>query len=160
MAGALIERIPRPLRFGFVGGTCAALQLGILFGLVHLGLEQHAANILAFLVSTQVNFALSSIVTWHDRRATAATRSTVATRLASYNAMALATLLVNQAVFSLAATVAHYLVASALGIVTAAVINYLVSGRVIFARGRARRPVEAVQPTQGARAVAGPAGAQ
>jgi putative flippase GtrA len=136
VAGTLIERIPRPLRFGFVGGTCAALQLGILFVLVHLGLEQHAANILAFLLSTQGNFVLSSSITWHERRGIAPTRSTAAARLASYNAMALGTLLVNQAVFTLAVHATHYLVASALGIVVAALLNYLVSGAVIFRYSR------------------------
>src|SRR5213078_1846300 len=108
MAGTLVERIPRPMRFGFVGGTCAALQLGVLFGLVHLGLERHGANVLAFLLSTQVNFALSSIVTWRDRQPPVSGRATVAAQLASYNAMALVTLLVNQAVFGVAVAVAHY----------------------------------------------------
>src|SRR4051794_8042585 len=77
MTGTLVERIPRPIRFGFVGGTCAVLQLGLLFGLVHLGLERHAANVLAFLLSTQVNFALSSIVTWRDRQPPVSGRATV-----------------------------------------------------------------------------------
>ena len=132
MAGAVIERIPRPLRFGFVGGTCAALQLGILFGLVHLGLEQHAANVLAFLLSTQGNFVLSSSITWHERRGQARGHGGSGGRLASYNAMALGTLLINQAVFAVAVHATHYLVASALGIVVAALLNYLVSGALIF----------------------------
>ena len=61
--GRLLERVPRVVRFVAVGGVCAALQLLALSALGRLGVELHAANTVAFLLSTQANFALSSVVT-------------------------------------------------------------------------------------------------
>ena len=134
--GWLPVRLPRPVRFAGVGATCAALQLLGLALLVRLGVEDHGANALAFLLSTQVNFALSAAVTWRDRLDATGRPAAVARRLAGYNAMALGTLVVNQAVFALTLPAAHYLAASALGILAGMLINYTVSGRVIF------RPVQ------------------
>ena len=54
------------------------------------------------------------------------------------SAIALGCLVVNQAVFALALPFAHYLAASAAGILGGALINYTISGRVVFRRpGRA-----------------------
>ena len=103
---------------------------------MRLGVEQHGANALAFLLSTQVNFALSAAITWRDRLAAPGPPSAVARRLAGYNAMALGTLVVNQAVFALALPAVHYLAASALGILAGMLINYTVSGRVFFSAER------------------------
>ena len=131
-AARRLARLPRPVRFAAVGATCAALQLLGLALLVRLGVEQHVANALAFLLSTQVNFALSAAVTWRNRLAAGGSPTAVAWRLAGYNAMALGTLVVNQAVFALALPAVHYLAASALGILAGMLLNYTVSGRVIF----------------------------
>ena len=136
--GRLLERVPRVVRFVAVGGVCAALQLLALSALGRLGVELHAANTVAFLLPTQANFALSSVVTWRDRLGPAQRPASVGRRLASYNGMALGCLVVNQAVFALAVPFAHYLAASAAGILGGALINYTVSGRVVFPRpGRA-----------------------
>jgi putative flippase GtrA len=121
---------PGPLR-GSRRYLCRAELLGLAL-LVRLGVEQHVANALAFLFSTQVNFALSAALTWRDRLDTTGRPTAVARRLAGYNAMALGTLVANQAVFVLALPAAHYLAASALGILAGMLINYTVSGRVIF----------------------------
>jgi putative flippase GtrA len=131
--GRLLDRVPRFVRFGAVGGGCAVVQLLALALLVRLGVELHGANTLAFLLSTQVNFALSSVITWRDRRVGPGWR-VVGKRLAGYNALALGSLAINQLVFSLALFVAYFLVASALGILAGMVLTYVISGRILFRR--------------------------
>jgi len=64
-----VALLPRPIRFGGVGGGCAVLQLGFLAGLVQGGVDRHLANVVAFLVATQIHFYLSALVTWRDRDA-------------------------------------------------------------------------------------------
>jgi putative flippase GtrA len=129
--GRLITRLPRFVRFAGVGGGCAILQLLVLAFLVRRGVEPHGANAIAFLLSTQVNFALSSAITWRDRLA-APWRGAILRRLAGYNALALCSLAVNGAVFALALPAAPYLVAAGLGIVAGTGLTYTVSGRVLF----------------------------
>src|SRR5689334_20213683 len=101
--GVSLASLPRPLRFGAVGAVCATVQLATLAALVHLGLERHMANVCAGLLATQVNFALSSRITWHDRPATGHPVAAVLSRLLRFNAMSLAALAVNWGVFALAA---------------------------------------------------------
>ena len=132
--GRLLDRIPRPLRFAAVGGTCAVLQLLILELLARLRVELHLANTLGFLLSTQVNFALNSAITWRDRLAGGQGAGTAGRRLAGYNALALGSLAINQAAFAVALHVAHYLAASALGILAGMLLTYAVSGLVLFRR--------------------------
>lgn len=130
----LLGRVPRLVRFAAVGGTCALCQLLILEQLARLGLELHLANALAFLLSTQLNFALSSAITWRDRLGAGDGAPGFLRRLAGYNALALGSLAVNQVAFALALPVAHYLAAATIGILAGMLLTYTVSGRVIFRR--------------------------
>lgn len=135
--GRQIDRLPRLVRFGAVGCTCAALQLLILELLVRSGVELHAANVIAFILSTQVNFALSSVITWRDRLASLCQPAAIVKRLAGYNALALGSLLINQATFALALPHTHYLAAAACGILAGMLLTYAISGSLLFRR----RPV-------------------
>ena len=128
----LLGRVPRLVRFGFVGGTCSLLQLVFLEMLVQFNLELHLANILAFLISTQLNFALSSLITWRDRLAPHERPTLLVRRLAGYNGLALISLTVNQIVFTIAALSINYLAAATLGILVGMIVNYTVSGKLIF----------------------------
>src|SRR6476660_2984863 len=83
-----LDREPRLLRFGAVGSVCALFQLAVLSALVHLQLELHLANTLAFIISTQLNFVLSMLITWRDRRAPSHSLVISARRLAGYNVLA------------------------------------------------------------------------
>jgi putative flippase GtrA len=129
-----LDRTPRLVRFGFVGGTCALIQLLFLDLLVQANVELHLANATGFILSTQLNFALSSLITWRDRLTPGDQPTTLARRLAGYNALALTSLAINQAVFSVAVTAMHYLAAATLGILAGMLLTYAVSGRVIFRR--------------------------
>ncbi len=150
--------IPRPIRFAAVGGASSFLQLVFLVALVTIGFPKDPANAVAFLLSTQVNFALSSAITWRDRSAPGLPSRTVIRRLLSFNGMAVSTLVINETIFALALLRLPYLAAGALGILVAAPISYLVSHRLIFvvpavtpasARDQTRQPL--YSPQTGAR---------
>ena len=49
------------------GPSCFALQLALLTAMVRLGADRPVANAMAFAISAQLNFLLSSRVTWRDR---------------------------------------------------------------------------------------------
>jgi putative flippase GtrA len=129
--GTALLRLPRLVRFGAVGGSCAVLQLIALAALVRFGVNKHLGNGLAFFGSTQVNFVLSSLITWRERRGREVMNSVFA-RVASYNLLALGVLVVNQIVFALAASHVHYLIASVFGILAGMVVNYTISRAVVF----------------------------
>lgn len=127
-----MSHLSRLARFVLVGGTCAALQLLVFAGILRFGTEPHLANTAAFLLSTQVNFFLSAAITWRDRMALTGGRTAIGIRLATYNTMALGTLLLNQLVFALVAIHFPALLASAVGIAASAAANYLLSRSIIF----------------------------
>ena len=85
----------RIVRFGSVGVTCYLVQLSLLHVLQSL-MHLYLADVSAFLVSAQVNFALSLLLTWGDRRG----GERLLRRLAKFNANALLSVtVVNAALF-------------------------------------------------------------
>ena len=74
----------RIVRFAIVGSICFAIQLGIFHGLDRL-VHLYWADLIAFILSAQLNFALSHFFTWGDRQH--AERLTV--RWIKFNASAL-----------------------------------------------------------------------
>jgi putative flippase GtrA len=128
--------VARPLRFALTGGLAGLLQLGLLALLTGRRWPAAPANAVAFLLAAQVNFALSSLFTWRDRRRTA---SLWRRWLAFHGAIA-AMALVNQGVFLAMRTVLPALAAAAAGIAVAALGNYLLGDRLVFrARGATAR---------------------
>lgn len=133
----------RLIRFGTVAVSCTLLQLAILVGLTHLGLNQVIANGIGFTASAQLNFVLSARLTWRDRKLRpAADRRARAlawsARWAAFNAIAVAALAANELIF---ATAAHYgvwiVAASLLGIGTGAAMTFTANNLVTFRDGRA-----------------------
>lgn len=61
-----LSLVARIARFVAVGGTCYFIQLGLLHSLESL-IALYIADVLAFMISAQVNFALSLLFTWGDR---------------------------------------------------------------------------------------------
>jgi putative flippase GtrA len=126
----LLSDSARPLRFVSVGFLASAVQLGLFATLIHHGVNPLAGNALAFLVSVQVNFVLSSTFTW--RRADPGTAGLIR-RWAGFHAACGSSAILNFMVF---VTVRHFvpdLVASAIGIAAAAAINYTANDRLVFA---------------------------
>jgi putative flippase GtrA len=134
----------RQLMFLGVGGTCFAVQYGLLTALGIVGLDRPLANAVGFVTAAQLNFLLSSRLTWSDRPA-AASRS-VWVRLASYNATALISLAVNTAVFELTYQRLGNLGGAAAGVLVGMCVTYAVCDLIIFRRrarhqsGRRARP--------------------
>ncbi len=125
----------RQLVFLGVGGTCFAVQFGVLTALSIVGLDRPLANALGFITSAQLNFLLSSRLTWSDRQTTASGARWV--RVASYNATALVSLAVNTAVFEISYQRLGNLGGAAAGVVAGLFVTYAVCDLVIF-RKRAR----------------------
>ncbi len=123
-------------RFAVVGLAMTGLHLAV-FRLVLPSTMPEAANVIAFLTATQVNFALSYFWTWSARRPVGQeTVRSVLHRALLFNGSAALGFGVNAVVFS----TAHRLVglgptASALTATAAsAAASFLLSSRVVFAR--------------------------
>ncbi len=128
----VLQLLARPLRFGAVGLTCSAVQLGLLAVFVQLGVRHDSANLIALALSTQFNFLLSSLIIWPDRPVTSDRVRTITQRLIAFNGISITTLLINEGVFAIADEFMPYLLAGVLGIAIAAPINYLVEHFLIF----------------------------
>ena len=119
--------------FAIVGIVCFAVQLALLMLMVRLGAYRPVANAVAFAISAQLNFLLSSRVTWRDRPA--AGRSGTGTRWLAYNGTALVSLGCNTAVFAAAYRSIGTAPAAALGVLTGTCVVYLTCNLLVF-RGR------------------------
>ncbi len=129
------------VRFAVVGLAMTALHLAV-FRLVLPSTKPEAANVIAFLTATQVNFALSYFWTWSARRPLGAeTVGSVLRRAVLFNGSAGLGFGVNAAVFS----TAHRLLglapleSAAVATFASAAASFLLSSRVVFVR----RPVPA-----------------
>ncbi|HEV3174122.1 MAG TPA: GtrA family protein [Actinocrinis sp.] len=120
------------MRFAAVGIVCFSLQYLVLRLFTAAGVPATAADALGFALSAQLNFTLSTLFTWGDRKG--AFTSSVRTRWLSFNASILLTLAINTGVFQLCRPLGD-LGASALGVLVAAVGNYALCDIVVF-RGR------------------------
>ena len=132
MRAFLRSRAARPLRFACTGGLAALVQLGMLDALTDWRWTPIPANAVALLLSTQLNFVLSYLFTWRDRRPHTGMPLAVLGRWAAYQGSVAGTALLNMGVFVLARADLHTLVASALGTAVAAAANFLAGDRLVF----------------------------
>ena len=123
---------PRIIRFGFVGATCAVVQLVCLFGFIRLGVEKQVANITAIIIATEANILLSRQITWLDRRVPGIPIHEDWHAVIAHHVLLGCTLVINEAVFALAGNRLPYLLAAVCGIAAAAVANYSGSNYMIF----------------------------
>lgn len=135
-----LSQYRRVLRFVLVGITCFAVQYVALRLLTRLGLPATPADAVGFLLSAQLNFTLSSLFTWADRKDLFA-RPLVG-RWLSYNASIVVTLAINAGVFQLCRPFGE-LAASALGVAVGAVGNYLLCDLLVFRNRRGERTAAA-----------------
>lgn len=127
---ALVQKNSRILKYATVGITCFLVQYAFLTALVHAGTYRPLANSLAFAVSAQLNFLLSSRLTWGDRPA-GGWRDTSG-RWAAYNGTALLSLIVDTGVFTASYRLIGTTVAAAAGVLVATCLTFLVCNRLIF----------------------------
>lgn len=128
LRAVLLSSAARPLRFAGTGVVAGLVQLCVLASLTRHGWGSLPANLAAFMLAAQVNFALSCIITWHDRDLSHSWRR----RWLMYHASIAAMALLNLAVFLVARPFIPALSASALGIVAGALGNYLSGDRLVF----------------------------
>lgn len=128
--GALLKSRKRQFLFVFVGATCFLAQYCTLTALTTAGVNRPLANALGFALSAQLNFVLSSRLTWRDRHARSAQK--LGTRLAWYNGTALISLAVNTVAFSLLYQHVGNLAAAAVGVISGMCVTYLVCDLFIF----------------------------
>lgn len=136
----------RLLRFIICGGTASIIQLCFLHVFLGWGWAAIPADALSLLLGAQVNFLLSSTITWRDRRDGACWWR----RWVGFHCAIAGTATLNLAVFTLASLVMPHLIAAALGIGVAAVCNFLAGDRLIFRSARpeklAKQPVQSQTP--------------
>ena len=126
----LLRKNARILKYVAVGITCFSVQFILLTTIVHLGIYRPIANSAAFAVSAQLNFLLSSKLTWSDRPAHGWRHS--GGRWAAYNGTALLSLACDSAVFTGIYRSVGTTAAAVIGVITATCLTYLVCNRVVF----------------------------
>ena len=128
--------------FAVVGATCFGVQLALLTAAVHLGANRPVGNAVGFAISAQLNFLLSSKLTWRDRSISG--WRDMGGRWLAYNGTALVSLGVNTVVFTLAYHEVGTTLASLLGVLIGTVVVYLTCNLLIF-RGARRAPAVEAQ---------------
>jgi len=127
LVSLVLSERARPLRFVVTGGVAAVVQLTLLALLTYEGMHALPANVVAFVIAAQVNFLLSQAFTWHDR-----SEGGLARRWVVFHSSIAAAALINLAVFALAHRVMPSLIAAALGILVASIVNFAAHDRLTF----------------------------
>jgi putative flippase GtrA len=113
-----------------VGITCFAAQLALLAILTRLGTYRPVGNAVSFALSAQLNFLLSSRLTWRDRPT--AGRRGLGARWLAYNGTAALSLGCNTAVFTLAYKSIGSGLAAAVGVVAGTCVVYVICNFLVF----------------------------
>lgn len=128
----LLSDAARPVRFLCIGAMAGLIQIGVLDLLTRHGWNEIVANITAFLLAAQINFLFSTLFTWHDRQPDATTKKPLLSRWLAFHVSITGSALLNMLVFIVASRFIPTLLASALGILCAAVLNFLVINQFVF----------------------------
>jgi len=127
----LPEHWARPVRFAVVGGISGLAQLATLALLINSSVDPLVANAFGFAISAELNFLLSQTFTWRDRTRHDA-RDTMAARWLTFHMCIAGTAALNMAVFAVMRNEVPDLLAATIGILAAAVLNFLANDRVTF----------------------------
>jgi putative flippase GtrA len=138
---SLLRKHARLLKYVGVGVTCFSLQFILLTTMVHLDIYRPLANSVAFAISAQLNFLLSSKLTWGDRPARGLCHT--GGRWAAYNGTALLSLGCDSLVFAVSYHVIGTAAAAAAGVLAATSLTFLVCNQMIFRSGRRPAPAGA-----------------
>lgn len=139
-APSIAMRLPR---FMLTGGLSGLLQVCLLAVLTHYGWSPVPASATAALLGAQLNFALSSLITWRDRPADVLWR-----RWLLYHGSIAGTMVLSVIVFALLRTTAPDAVAAAGGIAAGGMANFLLGDQLVF-RARPLRAATSASPQLG-----------
>ena len=123
-------------RFALVGLGVTGVHFVVLAALLPVVVPE-AANALAFVVATQVNFAVSYSWTWASRRGPGRESARqLVRRLGLFNASALVAFAVNAGAFAAAHRLLDTppLLSAVVATVLSAVVSFVVSSRLVFAQ--------------------------
>ncbi len=137
-------RILRPARFATIGAVCAVLQLGLLAAFNEGTSLGSLSNAIAFLISSQVNFALNAGLTWRDRMHR--NPRALLGQVVWFNALMLIAVAFNQAIYLVAVRAVPYLVAGAIGIGGTTLVKYFIADKWIFRAGKHPRSATLAKP--------------
>lgn len=137
----MLNRLPKLVLFGLIGGSVFCVGMALLFVLVEvLGLSPLAANAVQLAVTFWLNYSLNRNITWHERRISplAAHKFLISRATTTgINYLLFAWLISQPHSFSiLNQTVSfsvNYLVANVVTLILVTAINYVVSDRWAFA---------------------------
>jgi putative flippase GtrA len=129
---AFLRGRKRIIIFLIVGATCFAVQFALLRMMASAGLYRPVANAVAFAISAQLNFVLSSRLTWGDRPA--GTLRGTGGRWLAYNVTALLSLGVNTGVFVATYHAIGLMPSAAVGVLAGTALVYLVCNLLVFRR--------------------------
>jgi putative flippase GtrA len=133
----------RVLRFVCVGGLATLTQLGLLALFTAARWEPVRANAAALSLSSQVNFGLSSLLTWGDAwgERHAAGRwgiwrrpRLVAVRWVRFMGAILCTTLLNEGLYTIVQRLLAPLLGALLCSMGIAALNFIISDRLVFTR--------------------------
>ncbi len=128
--GSVMRTKNRAVWFVAVGAAGAVVQLGLLAVLTEFTSFGRFSNAAAFLISAQLNFLLSSLLTWADRETGG--RRSIAWRLLRFNALISVAAVANQAIYLAFERMLPYLLAGAIALVVTAVAKYFIADRWVF----------------------------
>ena len=131
---AVLSPMARPLRVTFTGGIAALVQLLVLDALTDHHWSPVLADALALAVGAQVNFCLSYIYTWHDRRPVRRNPRVLVRRWGLYQAAAATTAVLNLFVFDATRHELPIWLAALVGTIVAAAALFALNDRIVFRR--------------------------
>jgi putative flippase GtrA len=121
----------RIARFVFVGLVSAGVQLGLLEAFTDfLGWPTLVANIIAFIIATNMNLALNSAITWRDRPLDGM-RGVVRRWLRFWGSIS-GTAIINQTIFIVALRWLPDVAAAALASTVVSIANFLLGHFFVF----------------------------
>jgi len=132
----------RAVRFIIVGGISGVAQIVFLAIWLHFSSQHRLGNLVAFLLSAQINFALNQLVTWHSTLAGSSSQTTL-TRWVKFHGAIAVSAVINQVVYNVAVLFVPILVSAALAILFVAGFNFVMLNRFVF---QARRPASPIGP--------------
>jgi putative flippase GtrA len=135
----LLSDAARPLRVMCTGGIAALAQLALLDALTDHAWNPTLADAVSIALGAQVNFWLSYVFTWHDRRPRRWAAIPLLRRWALYQAASATAAVLNLAVFEATRHALPIGVAALTGTVVAAGLSFLFNDRYVFRRERTQK---------------------